>query len=170
MGRPQDFSSSYISDWEPTGGSGQAPRPWTVRRSEPRRASPASRSRPSFFSSCWRRPPAAVLRGLAKVGKRRVAASISRSSSKARVPVVLRASQRARDSATARSRSSTCRSFSAAKALVGMNTSPRTSTSGGCPSPSSFCGIPSMRSALAVTSSPVRPSPRVAAVTSSPSS
>ncbi len=51
-----------------------------------------------------------------------------------------------------------------------MNTSPRTSTSGGWPEPLRRCGMPVTRRALIVTSSPTRPSPRVAAEVSTPSS
>ena len=53
--------------------------------------------------------------------------------------------------------------LSAWNSSTGMNTSPRTSTMSGWPSPASFSGMPVTRRALSVTSSPMRPSPRVAA-------
>ena len=60
-------------------------------------------------------------------------------------------------------------SLSTAKSSGVMKTSPRTSTiSGG--SPDSRCGIAAMVRTLVVTSSPTRPSPRVAALTSRPRS
>lgn len=49
------------------------------------------------------------------------------------------------------------------KASIGKNTSPRTSTSSGTSSPASWVGTPSTVRTLSVTSSPVRPSPRVSA-------
>ena len=52
---------------------------------------------------------------------------------------------------------------------IGKNTSPRTSSTSGQPLPSSFSGITPMVRALAVTFSPVTPSPRVAAQRSTPS-
>ncbi len=58
-------------------------------------------------------------------------------------------------------------------ASTGRNTSPRTSTrvgTGYCSVPVSRCGTFSIVRTLGVTSSPVRPSPRVAARTSRPSS
>ncbi len=60
-------------------------------------------------------------------------------------------------------------SLNSAKALDGMKTSPRISISGGKPLPVSSCGISLMVSTLWVMSSPVVPSPRVAARTSLPS-
>ena len=63
--------------------------------------------------------------------------------------------------------------LSRSKALVGRNTSPRTSTSFGTGNSSlvlSRWGTESMVFTLGVTSSPVRPSPRVSARTSRPSS
>ena len=55
-------------------------------------------------------------------------------------------------------------------ASMGKNTSPRTSTSRGTSSPASSVGTPSMVRTLSVTSSPVRPSPRVRARVRRPSS
>ena len=60
-------------------------------------------------------------------------------------------------------------SLSFSNALTGRNTSPRTSSTAGYPVPDSRCGIESIVLMLAVTSSPVRPSPRVAARNSAPS-
>ena len=60
-------------------------------------------------------------------------------------------------------------SLNSAKALDGMKTSPRTSISAGKPLPLSCCGISLMVRTLWVMSSPVVPSPRVAARTSTPS-
>ena len=63
--------------------------------------------------------------------------------------------------------------LSRSNASVGRNTSPRTSTSAGTGSsslPVSRCGTESIVFTLGVTSSPVRPSPRVSARTSRPSS
>ncbi len=68
---------------------------------------------------------------------------------------------------------STSDSLSRSKALTGRNTSPRTSTSlgtGNSSVPVSRVGTESMVLTLGVTSSPVRPSPRVSARTSRPSS
>ena len=59
------------------------------------------------------------------------------------------------------------------KASKGRNTSPRTSTRSGTANssvPVSRCGIESIVFTLGVTSSPVRPSPRVSARTSRPCS
>ncbi len=64
-------------------------------------------------------------------------------------------------------------SLSRSNASPGRNTSPRTSTSfgtGNSSVPVSRCGTESMVLTLGVTSSPVRPSPRVSARTSRPSS
>ncbi len=64
-------------------------------------------------------------------------------------------------------------SLSRSKASLGRNTSPRTSTSAGTGNsfvPESRCGTESMVFTLGVTSSPVRPSPRVSARTSRPPS
>ena len=60
-------------------------------------------------------------------------------------------------------------SFSLPNASTGMNTSPLTSRMAGCPEPFSRAGIEEMVRMFGVTSSPVRPSPRVAALTSAPS-
>ena len=65
--------------------------------------------------------------------------------------------------------------FSSSKPATGKYTSPRTSTCSGCgaspgPPPASVCGTPWMVRTFSVTSSPVRPSPRVAARTSRPRS
>ena len=68
---------------------------------------------------------------------------------------------------------STIESLSRSKASTGRNTSPRTSTSSGTGNssvPVSRCGTASIVRTLGVTSSPVRPSPRVSARTSRPSS
>ena len=59
-------------------------------------------------------------------------------------------------------------SFSLPNASTGMNTSPRTSSVAGWPEPFSRAGMEPMVLMLGVTSSPVRPSPRVAALTSAP--
>ena len=65
---------------------------------------------------------------------------------------------------------STCDAFSSANAATGRNTSPRISIRSGCVagSPPSTSGIVEMVRTFSVTSSPVRPSPRVAARTSRP--
>jgi hypothetical protein len=68
-----------------------------------------------------------------------------------------------------RSPASPCRSFSASNAVRGMNTSPRASKRAGMPLPWSRRGIVAIVPTFAVTSSPVTPSPRVAARTSRPS-
>lgn len=68
------------------------------------------------------------------------------------------------------SSASTSRAFSSSKASIGKKTSPRTSTSAGIRSPFSRCGISAIVRTLGVMSSPVRPSPRVAARVSSPCS
>jgi hypothetical protein len=60
-------------------------------------------------------------------------------------------------------------SFSFPNASTGMNTSPLTSRIAGCPEPVSRVGMEEIVRMLGVTSSPVRPSPRVAALTSAPS-
>ncbi len=59
-------------------------------------------------------------------------------------------------------------SLSLANASTGMNTSPLTSSTAGCPEPASRAGMEGMVRMFGVTSSPVRPSPRVAALTSAP--
>ncbi len=63
---------------------------------------------------------------------------------------------------------STNAALSSSKPATGKNTSPRTSSTAGG-SPASRCGTPSMVATLGVTSSPTRPSPRVAATLSRPS-
>ena len=60
-------------------------------------------------------------------------------------------------------------SFSFSNASTGMNTSPRTSSTAGWPVPFSRVGMAEMVRMLGVTSSPVRPSPLVAARASAPS-
>ena len=60
------------------------------------------------------------------------------------------------------------RSFSSTNACTGKNTSPRTSRVSGQPAPFSFAGTDAMVRTFGVTSSPVRPSPLVAARTSFP--
>ena len=65
---------------------------------------------------------------------------------------------------------STRPALSSAKAATGKKTSPRISTLSGWSDPASRCGMPSIVRTLWVTSSPVRPSPRVAARTSRPRS
>src|SRR6266496_4575767 len=60
-------------------------------------------------------------------------------------------------------------SFSLPNASTGMNTSPLTSRVAGCPEPFSRAGMQEMVRMFGVTSSPVRPSPRVAALISAPS-
>ena len=69
-----------------------------------------------------------------------------------------------------RSPASACRRLSSSKAEMGMYTSPRTSmiSGGGPTSGLSDVGMSAMVATLAVTSSPVRPSPRVAAWTNRP--
>ena len=61
-------------------------------------------------------------------------------------------------------------SLSRSKAAAGRNTSPRTSSSSGTSSPVSRAGTDLIVFTLGVTSSPVRPSPRVAALTRRPRS
>ncbi len=68
---------------------------------------------------------------------------------------------------------STIDSLSFSNASTGRNTSPRTSTRAGTGYslvPMSLCGMLSIVRTFGVTSSPVRPSPRVAPRTSRPSS
>ncbi len=65
---------------------------------------------------------------------------------------------------------STSRAFSSSKRSMGMNTSPRISTSSGIRSPRSRSGTSATVRMLGVMSSPVRPSPRVAARVSLPRS
>ena len=60
-------------------------------------------------------------------------------------------------------------SFSFPNASTGMNTSPLTSSTAGWPEPVSRVGMEEMVRMFGVTSSPVRPSPLVAALTSAPS-
>ncbi|MOA20276.1 hypothetical protein D3C78_1407100 [compost metagenome] len=60
-------------------------------------------------------------------------------------------------------------SFIAAKPALGINTSPRTSSRAGQPVPRRVRGMALMVRTLSVISSPVAPSPRVAACTSWPS-
>ena len=63
---------------------------------------------------------------------------------------------------------SVSRSFSSWNAATGRNTSPRTSSSSGTSGPASRSGTAAIVRMLGVTSSPVTPSPRVAARTSAP--
>ena len=63
-----------------------------------------------------------------------------------------------------------CRSLSASKSSRRMKTSPRTSSTGGASRPCSRFGIGAIVRTFCVTSSPVSPSPRVAACTSTPCS
>ena len=63
---------------------------------------------------------------------------------------------------------SACRSFSWWNASTGMNTSPRTSMTSGQPDPASRAGAAAIVRMFGVTSSPVTPSPRVAARTRTP--
>ena len=60
-------------------------------------------------------------------------------------------------------------SFSFPNASTGRNTSPLTSRVAGYPEPVSRAGMEAIVRMFGVTSSPVRPSPRVAALTSAPS-
>ena len=60
-------------------------------------------------------------------------------------------------------------SFSFPNASTGMNTSPLTSSTAGWPEPLSRVGMAAIVRMFGVTSSPVRPSPRVAALASAPS-
>ena len=60
------------------------------------------------------------------------------------------------------------RSFSSWNAFTGKNTSPRTSSVSGTSGPVSRSGTEAIVRMLGVTSSPVVPSPRVAARTSAP--
>ncbi len=60
--------------------------------------------------------------------------------------------------------------LSRSNAASGRNTSPRTSSTSGSPSPASRAGIDRIVLTFGVTSSPVRPSPRVAALVSRPRS
>ena len=64
--------------------------------------------------------------------------------------------------------SDTIFSLSFLKSADEMKTSPRTSSSAGWFSPANFCGIEAIVRTLWVTSSPVVPSPRVAARTNTP--
>ena len=66
--------------------------------------------------------------------------------------------------------SATRDSFKAANSRTAKKTSPRTSSTRGTSPPDSRCGITLIVRTLAVTSSPTRPSPRVAARTSRPPS
>ena len=91
----------------------------------------------AFLASSWRTTPAAALRGLTNTFSFFAPPSIS-----------LR-----------------CRSFSAAKSSSRMKTSPRTSSTGAA-TPFSRLGTASIVRTVCVTSSPVSPSPRVAACTS----
>lgn len=68
------------------------------------------------------------------------------------------------------SSAATSRALSSSNASIGKKTSPRISTSAGIRSPFSRCGISAIVRTLGVMSSPVRPSPRVAARVSSPCS
>lgn len=61
------------------------------------------------------------------------------------------------------SSAATSRAFSSSKPSMGKKTSPRISTRAGMFSPFSRCGISAIVRTLGVMSSPVRPSPRVAA-------
>ena len=70
--------------------------------------------------------------------------------------------------AKSRSPAAACRAFSASKFSTGKKISPRTSTRSGCPDPASRIGIVPMVRTFGVTSSPVTPSPRVAAEVSTP--
>ena len=65
---------------------------------------------------------------------------------------------------------STSRAFSSSKRSIGKKTSPRTSTRSGTRSPLSRSGMSAMVRTFGVMSSPVRPSPRVAARVSRPCS
>ena len=67
-----------------------------------------------------------------------------------------------------RSPASAWRLLSASNAAIGMYTSPRTSRSDGTFLPFSCLGTAAIVATLAVMSSPVRPSPRVAARTYRP--
>ena len=60
-------------------------------------------------------------------------------------------------------------SFSLSNASTGRKTSPLTSSVAGYPDPVSRAGMEAIVRMFGVTSSPVRPSPRVAALTSAPS-
>ncbi len=60
-------------------------------------------------------------------------------------------------------------SFSFSNAATGRNTSPLTSSTAGYPGPDSRAGMEEIVRMFGVTSSPVRPSPLVAALTSAPS-
>ena len=63
---------------------------------------------------------------------------------------------------------SVSRRFSSSNAATGRNTSPRTSRTSGQPDPDSLLGTAAMVLTFGVTSSPVTPSPRVAARCSRP--
>ena len=60
-------------------------------------------------------------------------------------------------------------SFTFSNPATGRNTSPRTSRTAGYPDPDSRAGMAEIVRMFGVTSSPVRPSPRVAPRTSAPS-
>ena len=74
--------------------------------------------------------------------------------------------------ANTRSPASACSAFNSRNAATGKKISPRTSTIGGWPVPveASFCGMPEICRTFSVTSSPTTPSPRVAALVSTPRS
>ncbi len=66
--------------------------------------------------------------------------------------------------------SATSDAFRASNSSTAKNTSPRTSKTSGRSVPSRWAGMREMVRTLAVTSSPTRPSPRVAALTKRPCS
>ena len=68
-----------------------------------------------------------------------------------------------------RSPAAPCRRLSSSNAASGMNTSPRTSSSDGTRLPNSRAGAAAIVRRFSVTSSPVRPSPRVAPTEKRPS-
>ena len=71
--------------------------------------------------------------------------------------------------ANTRSPASACSAFSSRNASTGKKISPRTSTIGGCAGAREpLCGMPEICRTFSVTSSPTTPSPRVAALVSTP--
>ena len=145
-GRPQPRSRSYQPDWVSGAPSrcpsspGPAAEPLMSEPSEP-----STRPMPWMMASSARD---AVIRG-----------SFCRSEPAAEF----------RGLANAALPASSSDSFSFPNASTGMNTSPLTSRVAGCPEPASRAGMDEMVRMFGVTSSPVRPSPRVAALTSAPS-
>ena len=146
-GRPQPRSRSYQPDWVSGAPSRcpSSPGPAASPLMPSSLAEPSTRPMPCTMASSARD---AVIRG-----------SFCRSDPAAEL----------RGLANAALPASSSDSFSLPNASTGMNTSPLTSRIAGCPEPFSRAGMEEMVRMFGVTSSPVRPSPRVAALTSAPS-